>query len=291
MTGTKLQTNQELISQGIGNLIVPFFGGVPATAAIARTSVAIKSGARTRLTSLIHSITLLAIALAAAPVIARVPLAALGGVLMVTAYRMNEWEAIHFFVNGRHRHAMVAMFLTMLATVALDLTQAIVIGVAVSAVFFVRQASAIAVARESVDVDRMRTRGHALPAVAHDVEVIYVTGPLFFGSVHSFLEALEGVPTSARIILSMRGVPSIDAMGIQAIEEVVERQHRGSGEVHLSGLQDGVRRLIERSSIRDLIGDDRFHWSADHAIVAVHQNGAVEPSGHDSAADRRVGTA
>jgi len=278
MTGSKMNNNQELIGQGIGNLVVPFFGGVPATAAIARTSVAIKSGARTRLTSIIHSLALLAAALVAAPLIGRIPLAALGGVLIVTAFRMNEWESIRFFLHGRHHHAALAMFATMIATVILDLTQAIVIGLAASALFFMRQASALQMEAETVDAERLRDRGHDLAMVDANVQVIYVTGPLFFGSVHTFLETFEGVPSSARVILSMRGVPTIDATGLQAIEEIVDRQRRGGGELHLAGLQKAVVRVIERSKLSTVLGD-RIHWSADRAILALHGPAAVSAPG------------
>ena len=131
MTGVKMRNNQELIMQGAVNVVVPFLGGVPATAAIARTSVGIKSGGRTRLVPVIHGVALLLSALVAAPLISRIPLAALGGVLLVTAFRMNEWEAIRGFVRYRQREAVIAMGVTMVATVVLDLTQAIVIGVVV----------------------------------------------------------------------------------------------------------------------------------------------------------------
>jgi hypothetical protein len=103
MTGVRLQANQELIAQGVGNIIIPFFGGVPATAAIARSSVGIKSGGQTRMVSIIHALALLAAALLAAPIIALVPLTALAGVLMVTAVRMNEWDAIGFMFSHRFK--------------------------------------------------------------------------------------------------------------------------------------------------------------------------------------------
>jgi SulP family sulfate permease len=95
MVGQKMSSSQELVAQGLGNMIIPFFGGVPATAAIARSSVAIKSGGSTRITSIVHSLTLLLVVLVLAPFIARVPMAALAGVLAVTAWHMNEWDEIH----------------------------------------------------------------------------------------------------------------------------------------------------------------------------------------------------
>ncbi|HEU5318027.1 MAG TPA: SulP family inorganic anion transporter [Chloroflexota bacterium] len=270
MTGTKMDNNQELVAQGIGNVLLPFLGGVPATAAIARTSVGVKSGGRTRLVSIIHGLAILLASLVAAPLIARVPLAALGGVLLVTAARMNEWETIRFFFHRRLRHAVIAMVVTMLATVALDLTQAIVIGVAVSGLVFLRQASLIDIAREPVDAERLRHRGHALESIHPHVQVIYVSGPLFFGSVTAFLESLEGVPASDTLILSLRGVPSVDAMGLQAIQEVIERQHKGGGEVRLAGVQRAVAARLRQGGILTELGDERVHWSADQAILAAH---------------------
>ncbi|HET7767486.1 MAG TPA: SulP family inorganic anion transporter [Chloroflexota bacterium] len=270
MTGIKMRNNQELLAQGAVNVLVPFLGGVPATAAIARTSVGIKSGGRTRLVPIIHGLALLLAALVAAPLLARVPLAALGGVLLVTAHRMNEWETIRFFVHRRLRHAIIAMAVTMLATVVLDLTQAIVIGVAVSGLVFLRQASLIDVAREAVDVERLRDRGHSLEHAHPHVQVIYVTGPLFFGSVTAFLESLEGVSASDTLILSMRGVPSIDAMGLQAVLEVIERQRHGGGQVRLAGVQSRVAARLRQGGVMAELGDDLVHWSADQAIVAAH---------------------
>lgn len=101
MTGVRLDSDQELIAQGIGNMVLPFFGGIPATAAIARTSVAIKSGAKTRLTGVFHALALLVFMLALAPVMSQIPLCALAGVLMVTAWRMNEWSAIRFMMKRK----------------------------------------------------------------------------------------------------------------------------------------------------------------------------------------------
>lgn len=116
----------------------------------------------------------------------------------------------------------------------------------------------------------MRVRGHTLAAGDANVRAIYITGSLFFGSIHAFLEAFGDVPRSAKVILSMRGVPSVDAMGVPAIEEIVERQHRAGGEVYLSRLQPKVRSVVERSGVHAVIGDERIHWSADHPIVALH---------------------
>jgi SulP family sulfate permease len=271
MTGAPFNSNQELIGQGLGNVIIPFFGGVPATAAIARTSVAIKSGAATRLTSIVHSIVLLLCVLALAPLIARVPLAALGGVLLVTAWRMNEWESIHFFAHARIKHALAGMLITMLATIALDLTQAILIGLALSAVLYIRQSAASAgVSRAPIDLAQIRAQGYDLAAACPSIHVYYLTGPVFFGSVTTVLESFETAGDYHTLIISMRGVPVIDVMGAQALRQIVEEQHKRGGEVYFSALQPAVRTMFDRSGLTKLVGEDHFYWSSAQAIVVLH---------------------
>src|SRR5262245_61947735 len=275
MTGKPLDSNQELIGQGIGNLLIPFFGGVPATAAIARSSVGIKSGGITRVVSFVHAGVLLLSVFALGPLISRIPLAALAGVLMITAWRMNEWESIHFFVNARLKHALAGVLVTMIATVALDLTQAILIGIAISALIYIRQSAGSAgVTDEAVDLERLRLIGHRLMTTDPAIHIYYLTGPLFFGTVHTVLEAFETARDYRAPSISMRGVPRIDAMGAPALAQIVEEQHARGGTVCFSGLQPGVREMFARTKLLDLVGEGRIFWSADQAIVALHGVGA-----------------
>jgi SulP family sulfate permease len=283
MTGAPMDSNQELIAQGIGNLVLPFVGGIPATAAIARTSVAIKSGGATRITSIVHAALLFISVIAIGPWISQIPLAALGGVLLVTAWRMNEWESIMFFARRRIGHALAGMLVTMLATVVLDLTQAILIGLTISALMYVRQsAGSVDVRREGIDLARMRAQGHQLEVAHPDVHVYYLTGPIFFGSVHTVLEAFADAGNYRVLVISMRGVPVVDVMGAQALTQIVELQQRRGGLVFFSGVQPAVRQLFERTGLLALIGEDRVVWSADRAIMAVdalyRREAAGEPS-------------
>ena len=272
MTGEPMDSNQELIGQGIGNLIIPFFGGVPATAAIARSSVAIKSGGATRMTSFIHAGVLIASVFVLGPLIGQIPLAALAGVLLMTAWRMNEWESIQFFARTRMKHALAAMFVTMLATVALDLTQAILIGIAISAIIYLQQsAGSTAVKGEPVNLERMRTQGHNLQISCPKVHVYYLTGPIFFGSVHSVLESFETARDFRTLIISMRGVPMVDVMGTQALTQIIEEQHKRGGDVYFSGVQPAVREMFARTEVLQMVGEDKIFWGADLAIMAVHR--------------------
>jgi SulP family sulfate permease len=265
MTGRKLAVNQELIAQGVGNLALPFFGGVPATAAIARTSVGVKAGGVTRMVSLIHSVTLLIGALFFGALLGHIPLAALAGVLFVTAWRMNEWHSIRYYWDHRLIGAIAAFSVTMLATVALDLTQAIVVGLGLSVVLFLRQAARLEVDRAPVRWDESGIVSQRLP----DATVIYITGPLFFGSVNQLVERLEQLPFSKTLILSMRGVPMADVSSVQAIEHIWREHVKVGGTIYLTGLQPAVRHVLESAGLIAEIGEQHIFWSADQAIDRI----------------------
>lgn len=272
-TGIRLHANQELIAQGIGNIVIPFFGGVPATAAIARTSVGIKSGGQTRLVSIIHAAVLLASALVLAPVIAQIPLAALAGVLMVTAYRMNEWEAIRFIFGKRFKTGMATFLITLIATVTLDLTQAILIGGAISAAVFINQVANLQIDVQEVDVTRMRARGIAVKGECTHIRVAYLTGPLFFAATNNFNEAFSHLGDIHTLILSMRAVPMMDVSGLEAMASLYERMQHESRVLMLSSLQPDVLRTLERGGLKAIVGDENIFWSADRAILMAEARG------------------
>lgn len=269
MAGAKMSINQELVAQGFGNIVIPFFGGVPATAAIARTSVAVKSGGKTRVVSLVHSAVLLLAALVLAPLISQVPMAALAGILAVTAWRMNEWGEIHDIFHRRFKSAMFAFGSTLLATVALDLTQAIILGVGLSALIFVFQSSRAQVLFAPVSVEKMRADGYEMQFDADRILVVYVVGPLFFGTVNTFNGVLDKLNGNQDIILSMRTVPLLDTTGVNAIEQLIEQLEREGRRVYLAGLTEPVRTYLTRAGVLQHLGDGRVFWSAYEAIMAA----------------------
>lgn len=274
MTGTRLQANQELIGQGIGNIVIPFFGGVPATAAIARSSVGIKSGGQTRLVSIFHALGLLLSMFLLAPVMAKIPLAALAGVLMVTAYRMNEWESIRFMFKKGFKTAMIAFTITMLATVALDLTQAILIGSVIAVLLFINQIAQIDINIQDIDHDKLLDKGIELRNKCEHVKVAYITGPLFFAAIGFFNEAFSKMAVDGTLILSMRGVSLIDTAGVEAIEKLFDKFHAQGGEIMFAGTHDNAFRMLERAGIVDKIGKNNFFWSSDQAILAAEERAA-----------------
>lgn len=267
MTGTRLQANQELIGQGIGNIIIPFFGGVPATAAIARSSVGIKSGGQTRLVSIFHAVGLLLSMFLLASVMEKIPLAALAGVLMVTAFRMNEWETIRFMFNKKFKSAMIAFSITLLATVALDLTQAILIGSVIAVMLFINQIAQIDINIQAVDADKLKEKGIVLNGKCPHVKVAYITGPLFFAAIGFFNEAFAKLSGTNTLILSMRGVPLIDTAGVEAIEKLYARLSSQGGRLMFAGTHDNSYRMLERAGLAEKIGRENFFWSSDQAIV------------------------
>jgi SulP family sulfate permease len=273
MTGLRLQANQELIAQGVGNMLIPFFGGVPATAAIARSSVGIKSGGQTRLVSVIHAIGLLLSMFLLAPVMARIPFAALAGVLMVTAVRMNEWSTIRFIFGRFFKTDMIAFTVTMLATVMLDLTQAILIGTFLAGAVFLNRIASIEIDVQDVDIDKLRRKGIETAGKCQHVRVAFLIGPLFFAATGQFNEAFAHLGDTHALILSMRGVPLIDTAGLEAIHRLHERLHQRGGGLMFAGVPDGVRNMMQRGGLVNQIGKENFFWSSDQAIVEAEKRG------------------
>ncbi|MBI5842102.1 MAG: SulP family inorganic anion transporter [Chloroflexi bacterium] len=273
MTGVRLQANQELIAQGVGNMLIPFFGGVPATAAIARASVGIKSGGQTRMVSIVHAVGLLLSMFLLAPYMARIPLAALAGVLMVTAVRMNEWHAIKFIFGKRFKTDMIAFTITMLATIVLDLTQAILLGSILAGAVFLNKIASIDIDVQEVDADKLRQRGIETAGKCQHVRVAFLTGPLFFAATGQFNEAFQNLGDTHALILSMRGVPLVDSAGLEAIHRLHERLHAQGGTLMFAGVHDNARNMMERGGLVETIREENFFWSSDQAIVEAEKRG------------------
>lgn len=268
MKNEPFSADQELIAQGLGNMLLPFFGGVPATAAIARTSVAVKSGQQTRLTSVFHSIFLLASMFLLGGVMARLPLAALAGVLMVTAWRMNDWAGIRYIFSHRFLSAISQFLITMLATVVFDLTVAILLGVIYSAILYMAKSSRIHVAFSTIDSSRLRGDIGKSPAL-DSAGVVYVTGSLFFGAVDEFNHRMQEVPEEDHLILSMRGMPSVDVSGAQAVLELCQHLLQKGHTIAFCGVAEDVRIYFDRAGITELVGEEAYFYSADKAILAL----------------------
>lgn len=274
MKGETLDAQRELIAQGIGNMIIPLLGGVPATAAIARTSVAIKSGGKTRLVSVFHSIVLILSMFLLGGVMKRIPLAALAGVLMVTAFRMNEWSAIKSIFRKKFKSSILQYVITMIATVVFDLTIAIVIGVIAAMLVFVVKSCELRVVTS--DIDESKLEGKVKSGHHEEFKVVYLSGPLFFGTQEKLVSALTSLEGATQVILSMRGVPTADDMSLQELERLYNVLLEKGTQVSFTGVQDAVAEMMDREGFRERIGMEHFYWDAVAAIKSLENKELAE---------------
>ncbi|MBQ0078799.1 MAG: SulP family inorganic anion transporter [Eubacterium sp.] len=274
MKNEELNADRELIAQGIGNMVIPIFGGVPATAAIARTSVAIKSGCQTRLTGVFHAIILLLSMFVLGPIMSTIPLSALAGILIVTAWRMNDWANIHYIVDHRFKSGIAKFAVTLLATVFLDLTKASIIGVALSTFLILVKLTNIEINISDIKPEKLKEIGIELPQVSHKVKVVYMTGAVIFAVVDKITKKLRAEEDNVQgIILSMRGVPMIDVSGVQALIELANEMESMGIKVYLTSVQPAVLDKLTRGGFIDLIGEDYVFSSAEQAIImAEHEH-------------------
>lgn len=266
MTGVRLDNDRELIAQGVGNILAPLFGGIPATAAIARTSVAIKSGAQTRLTGVFHAIVLLISMLALGPVMARIPLSALAGVLLVTAWRMNEWSTIKYIFKRKFKGAILKFLSTMVATIIFDLTVAIVIGVVIALVLLVQRLSKLEINYDEVNPERLKNNSVHLDEIYNNAEVAYITGAVIFANTQMISDMAEHFQDKSAVLFSMRGTSYMDISGAQAFLELVEALKEKEISVSICGVSDTVREMMDKSGISECAGEDSFYWSVERAL-------------------------
>jgi sulfate permease, SulP family len=270
MAGTRHDSNQELIGQGIANVLAPLFGGFAATGAIARTATNVRNGGTAPLAGIVHAVTLVLVILFLAPLAEHVPLAALAAILFVVAWNMSE--ARHFVrMVGRAPPADVAILLVTFAlTVFVDLVVAVNIGVILATLHFLRRmASSVEVQQQTAQQlqEEFGTRGAALPA---DVLVYRVEGPFFFGAVENFERALAGTHTDPRVlIIRLRWVPFMDITGLQTLEEVIRDLQRRRVRVMLTGANERVRGKLEKAGIIDLIGRENFCEDMQQALSVL----------------------
>ncbi|ODU57304.1 MAG: sulfate permease [Clostridium sp. SCN 57-10] len=257
MKNESFDPDQQLVAQGVGNLIIPFFGGVPAASALARTSVAIRSGGRTRMTGIFSAFGLIGVLFLLGDLMAEVPLAALAGVLVVSAARMNDWENIRYIFRKRFKAAITAYLLTMVCTIVFDLNVAILSGVAFAAVVFVYRQTRLHVTITEFDSEDDKL----------DATVVTIDGVLFFANVETLKRELAGVNMCERLVIAMRGVPSIDLGGAQALNELLDfYQERGTA-VSICGAQRHVHDMLMRTDTLDLLPDARFFNTVDQALT------------------------
>ncbi|MFI7008609.1 SulP family inorganic anion transporter [Streptomyces sp. NPDC050145] len=266
--GRRHDPDRELFGQGLANIAAPLFGGVPATGAIARTAVNVRTGAGSRLAALTHAAVLAAIVFAAAPLVSKIPLAALAGVLLATAIRMVEVGSLRAMARATRSDAVI-LVLTAVATLALDLVYAVLIGLAVAALLALRAIAGQA-RLDEVPLDRGDHSAEEHALLAEHIVAYRIDGPLFFAAAHRFLLELAEVADVRVVILRMSRVTTMDATGALVLKDAVEKLGRRGITVLASGIRPGHRRVLESvGALPLLLGDGHEYATTPEAIAAA----------------------
>ena len=264
VTGSRTNSNTELIGQGLANITVPFFGGIPVTGAIARTMTNITNGGRTPVAGIVHALVLLLIFLFLMPLINLVPMACLAAVLITVSYNMRGWRTVRGIFHHPKSDISI-LIVTFLLTVIFDLTIAIEMGLLLAILLFlqrVMQNTTVRVygkqldAAEGTDLDT-----HEVLDLAPGVSVYEIDGPFFFGVATKFDEVMRSAPMHERPkvrIIRMRKVPFIDATGLHNLEILIKASHHDGIDIVLSGVNDSVRSVMHKAGIDTLVGADKI---------------------------------
>ncbi len=265
--GDRHDSNTELIGQGIANVVVPFFGGIPATGAIARTMANINNGGRTPVAGIVHTVVLLMVLLFLGGLVGAIPMPCLAGVLIMVAYNMSGWRTIRSMCR-LEMSGTVVLFTTLLLTVIFDLTIAIEVGLVLAIGLFLKrimESTHISVLHDEMEIHHDGERDERLVIPAH-TEVYEIEGPFFFGIATKFEEMARMRDAEPIRIVRMRKVSFIDATGLHNLEIFITASLRQGQRIILSGVHAAVRTEIERSGLIELVGRENV---LDHIHKAI----------------------
>jgi sulfate permease, SulP family len=272
MAGTRHDSNQELIGQGLANVVAPLFGGFAATGALARTATNVRNGATGPLAGIVHALTLILIVLALAPLAVDIPLAALAAILFVVAWNMSEARHVVKMVRRAPPADVVVLLVTFGLTVFVDLVVAVNIGVIIATLHFLRRmASSVEVQQQTPQqlASEFAHRGLQIPP---GILAFAVEGPFFFGAVENFERALASTRTDPEVlIIRLRWVPFIDITGLQTLEEVIRDLQRRKVRVMLTGANERVAGKLRRAGIVELIGEQNFCVNLEQALARLSE--------------------
>jgi len=277
MTGGRHDPDEELLAQGLGNLVAPFFGGVAATGAIARTATNVRSGARSPIAAVFHSVVVLAAVLLLAPALGRLPMASLAALLLVVAWNMSEARHVARTVRTAPRSDVLVLLSCFGLTVVFDMVVAVGTGIVLAALLFMRRMAEVS------DTALIAETGGVLPEPLPEGAALYrVAGPLFYGAAHKAAGALHTVAPEVRAVLfDLRDAPALDATGLVNLESAVERLRKAGIFVVLAGLRPQPFRALVRAGWRNRPGDVLLRRSFERGVDTVRSDLArrAEPPG------------
>ncbi|MBR5593055.1 MAG: STAS domain-containing protein [Bacteroidaceae bacterium] len=257
--GDRHNSNTELIGQGVANIVAPFFGGIPATGAIARTMANINNGGRTPVAGIVHTFVLLLVLLFLGSLVKLIPMCCLAGVLVMVSYNMSGWRTIVSMCKSSMSGTSV-LFVTLLLTVFFDLTLAIEVGLVMAIVMFMKRAmesAHISVVRDEMSVHNDGEKDEVL-SIPTGAEVFEIEGPFFFGIANKFDELTRNNDAMPIRIVRMRKVTFIDATGLHNLEIFINASHKEGRTVILSGVHDNVEKALRKGGIARLVGKDNI---------------------------------
>lgn len=270
--GDKHNSNQELMAQGVANLVTPLFGGIPATGAIARTMTNINNGGRTPVAGLIHAVVLLLILLCLGSLTAMIPMACLAGVLVVVSYNMSEWRTFRGLMKNPVSDITV-LLITFFLTVLFDLTIAIEVGLLIACLLFMRRVAETTDIRVITDEINLNEDAGIAPdeeehlTIPENVKVYEINGPYFFGIANKFEETMVSMGEHPKVrIIRMRKVPFIDSTGIHNLTNLCKMTHKEHTTIILSGVNEKVHASLERSGFYELLGKENI---CSHISIAL----------------------
>ena len=271
MTGSRHNSNTELIAQGMGNIASALFGGIPATGAIARTAANIKNGGRTPVAGMIHAVVLLLVLVVLMPYAALIPMPTIAAILFVVAYNMSEWREFVSIVKRSPRSDVLVLVVTFGLTVIFDLVVAIAVGLVLATVLFMKRMSDVTDAYgwkefdESTDSESLRFK-----KVPENTMVFEITGPVFFGASGKIADVIKHGKKDI-LIIRMRSVPAIDATGIHSFESLIKVCKKSGKTLILSHVNEQPLNTLRKAGLLEKIGEENICANIDEALLHAEQ--------------------
>lgn len=268
MIGSRHNSNMELIAQGAGNICSALFGGIPATGAIARTAANIKNGGRTPIAGMVHAVVLLLVLLVLMPLASYIPMPAIAAILFVVAYNMSEWREFVHICKKSPKSDVLVLVTTFVLTIVFDLVVAICVGIVLATVLFMKRMSDETNAYGWVEIDEATDAENInLKEIPEGVAVFEITGPVFFGASTKISDTILSHDKHKKVlILRMRSVPAIDATGIHAFEDIIERLEKKNVKLIISHANEQPIKTFKKSGVYKKIGAENFCTNIEAAL-------------------------
>lgn len=271
MTGSRHNSNMELIAQGAGNIASAMFGGIPATGAIARTAANIKNGGRTPIAGMVHAAVLLLVLVVLMPYAALIPMPTIAAILFVVAYNMSEWREFVSIIKHAPKSDTLVLVVTFVLTVVFDLVVAIIVGIILATVLFMKRMSDVTDAYGWKEFDENTDKEHIkYKKVPEGAMVFEITGPIFFGVSAKIADVIKTAKKDV-LILRMRSVPAIDATGIHSFESILKQCKKDGKTLILSHVNEQPMKTLEKSGMVKEIGKENICINIDAAILRAEE--------------------